>query len=67
MEAGKIEIILNGVTFEETKRLRELIHTLLSNGSLSIKNGRAIIHFDSNANIMKIDHEFIKWSKKHNQ
>ena len=66
MEAGKIEILLEGVSFEETKRLRELIHILLANGSLNIRNGRAIIHYDSNAIPMKIEHEFIKWSKKHN-
>lgn len=64
MEAGKIEIILENVSFEETKRLREVIHTLLANGSLAIRNGRCILHFDNDSNLMKVDHEFVKWHRK---
>lgn len=64
MEAGKIEIILENVSFEETKRLREVIHTLLANGSLAIRNGHCILHFDNDSNLMKIDHEFVKWHRK---
>ena len=66
IEAGEIIIQLGNVSFDETKRFREIIHTLLANGSLSIRNGKCIIHYDNEARIMKIEHDFIKWSKKHN-
>jgi len=64
MEAGKIEILLEGVSFEETKRLREVIHTLLANGSFNVKNGRVIMHYDNDSNLMKVDHEFVKYYRK---
>ena len=66
IEASEITIQLQGVSIQETLRLKEVIHTLVANGSLNIRNGRCIIHFDNNAIPMKIEHEFIKWSKKHN-
>ena len=66
IEAGEIIIQLQGVSMSETLRLKEIIHNLIANGSLNIRNGRAIIHYDNNAQIMKIEHEFVKWSKKHN-
>lgn len=67
MEAGRIEILMEGVSFEETKRLREVIHTLLANGSLSLRNGCVKIYYDSNAIPQKIEHDFIKYSRKHSQ
>lgn len=66
MQQGLIEIKIDNISMEETLRLRGIIHTLLTNDSLSLRNGRAIIHYDNESQIMKIEHEFIKWSKKHN-
>lgn len=65
IEQGVINVILENVSEKETLRLREVIHTLIAQGSLNIRNGRAIIHFDNDSNVMKIDHEFIKWRKLH--
>ena len=61
IEQGIIEIRLDNVSEVETMRLREVIHTLIRNGSLNIKGGRAILHFDDKAKLHKIEHEFIKW------
>ena len=61
---GLIEIKIDNISEQETLRLREVIHTLIANGSLNIKSGRAIIHYDYEGTLMKIDHEFIKWIKK---
>ena len=64
MEAGKIIIQLEGVPFEETKRLSEIVHTLIANGSLNIKGGRCILHFSGDGALMKLDHDFCKWYRK---
>ena len=61
MEQGVINIILDNVSEAETMRLKEIIHILISQGSLSIRNGRSIIHYDNDAKVQKIEHEFIKW------
>ena len=66
MQAGEIIIKLEGVPFEETKRLSEIVHTLIANGSLNIKGGRATLHFDGTGTLMKIDHDFCKWYRKKN-
>ena len=61
IEQGVINIILDNVSETETMRLKEIIHILISQGSLNIRNGRAIIHYDNDSRIQKIEHEFIKW------
>lgn len=61
---GQIEIKLENASFSETERLRAIIHTLIENGSLNIKGGHAIIHFDHEGNLQKIEHEFVKWTRK---
>ena len=64
MQQGEIKIILDNVSEAETLRLREIIHTLIANGSLNIKGGRCILHYDSIGTLMKIDHDFVKWYRK---
>ena len=61
IEQGIIQIVLDNVSEAETLRLKEIIHTLIAQGSLSIRNGRSIIHYDNDARLQKIEHEFIKW------
>ena len=66
IQQGEIKIILDNVSESETLRLREIIHILIANGSLNLRNGNVIISFDNNSQVMKIQHDFIKWSRKHN-
>lgn len=61
IEQGIINIVLDNVSEAETMRLKEIIHNLISQGTLNIRNGHAIIHFDNDARLQKIEHEFIKW------
>lgn len=49
MEKGHIVIELEGITFEETQRYREIIHLLIGSGALNIRNGKTILHWDQNA------------------
>ena len=63
IQQGLIEIRIDNISIEETKRLQGLIHTLIENGSLHLRSGRCIMHYDYAGNLMKIDHEFIKWIK----
>lgn len=48
-EKGVIEIELEGVSFEQTERYREVIHLLIASGALNIRNGKTILHWDQNA------------------
>ena len=63
IEQGVINIVLDNISKEETLRLREIIHTLIANGCLNIRNGRAIIHFDNDAVLQQIEIEHIKWRR----
>lgn len=63
METGLIEIKIDGITQPETFRLREVIHTLIGNGCLNVRNGRVILHFDNDATLQQIEIEHIKWRR----
>ena len=63
-EQGFISIQIDNVSEPEILRLREIIHTLIANGSLNIKGGKVIMHFNNEGQIMKIDHDFCKWIRK---
>jgi uncharacterized beta-barrel protein YwiB (DUF1934 family) len=63
MQEGKIEIKLDGANFQETERCRKIIHELFTQGFFSIKNGKAIIHFNEKAEMAMIQYDFIKWKK----
>lgn len=63
MREGIINLKLEGITFEETERLRELIHTLIINGALHVKNGQTILHFDHEGTIQEIEIHYKRWKK----
>ena len=44
---GIITIKLEGVTFQETERCRQIIHELFVCGFFSIRNGNFMAHFDN--------------------
>lgn len=62
-EIGLIEIKLENVSENDTIRFRESIHTLIGQGVLNIRNGKAVLHFDSDGVLKQIEVDFIKWKK----
>jgi hypothetical protein len=62
-DVGTIRIDLEGVTWEETERYRAMIHTLLSSGVLNIKNGKAILSFDSDGDLAEIEAQVKRFKK----
>ena len=47
MEVGRIQLDIEGVSKEEIARYQEILVVLISSGALRLKNGKAILHFDS--------------------
>lgn len=60
---GIITIALEGVSLEQTERLREAIHTLIEERVFSLRNGRAILHFDQDGILSAIDFDFQRWRR----
>lgn len=63
MNAGTITITLEGATFEQTERCREMIHTMFEQGIFHIKNGKALLHFDHEGQLQQIEVDLIKWKR----
>lgn len=63
-EQGFISIQIDNVSEQEILRLREVIHTLIGNGSLNVKGGKVVLNFDYTGQLMRIDHDFCKWIRK---
>lgn len=62
-----IEIALTGATAIQTTRCQSIILQLFESGFFDVRNGKAIIHFDHEANMQQIEYDFIKWRKKSQQ
>ena len=60
---GTIQITLEGVTFEETERYRQMIHLLFQAGTFAIRNGKAILNFDSDGLLSEIEIQVKRWRR----
>ena len=63
MNKGTIVIDLENVSLEETERYRKIIHLLFETGAFNVKNGKAILHFDSVSELQQVELDFIRWRK----
>lgn len=63
IEQGIIHIVLDNVSEVDTMRYREIIHTLISQGCLNVRNGCVIIRFDHEGTLQQIEIEHIKWRR----
>lgn len=61
MELGKIEILLENVSQEETVRVKKIIDTLFLNDSFNIRNGWVKLSFDKEKNLSSIEKNTIAW------
>jgi hypothetical protein len=43
----KIELTIPDIDIKETARYQEILVALISSGALNLKNGKSILHFDS--------------------
>ena len=62
-EVGTITINLEGVSLEETEKCRLVIHTLITQGLFSIRNGSMNLHFDHEGTLQEIEVHVKKWRK----
>ena len=60
---GSIVISLENVSLEQTERYRKIIHLLFEAGVFGVKNGKAILHFDSLSELQQVELDFIRWRK----
>ena len=63
MEKGTIVITLEGMTFQETERCRQIIHVLFEKGVFNIRNGKAILNFDDMGLLAEIESQIKLWKR----
>lgn len=63
-QIGKIEILLENVSKEDTLRMQGIINTLLANDSFNIRNGWVKLSFDKDKNLGSIEKNVIAWRRQ---
>ena len=64
MSVGKIELAIENITSQDTLRYQEILHSLVSSGALNLKNGKAILHFDSLGVFQGVELDYWAWKRK---
>ncbi len=62
-ERGTITITLEGLSIQEVERYRQIIQTLILEGALNIRNGKALLHFNHLGDLQQIQLDVIKWRR----
>ena len=60
---GTITITLEGASFEETERYRQMIHTLFQAGAFAVRNGKAILNFDNEGLLSEVELQVKRWRR----
>lgn len=63
MDVGIIKIELSGLGLKETERVRDIVHRLITEGGVSVKEGKTILNW-TNWNLMSIKTEIENWKRK---
>ena len=63
IEIGKIEVILENVSEQETIRIKKIIDTLFLNDCFNMKNGWVKLSFDKDKNLGSIEKNIMAWRK----
>lgn len=61
---GRFEIEIEGISLEETERLRLLTFTLITEGIFHLRNGNATLHFDHQGQLQAVDVNYRKWRRE---
>lgn len=64
IEWGEIRVRLIGIKKEDVERYRKNIEFILAQDVFNIANGKAILNFDQDKNLMGIKFEIEKWKRK---
>ena len=67
MTEGIITIKLDGISFEQMERCRLMIHQMFTSDVFNIRNGKAILNFDSDGILADIEISQKTWSRRHEQ
>ena len=65
MTEGIITIKLGGITSLQVERCRQMIHTMFTSDVFNIRNGKAILNFDSEGLLADIEISMKTWSRRH--
>ena len=65
MNKGEILIKLEGVSFEETERCRQIIHKLFESNVFVLRNGKAILNFDNFGGLADIEVSMKTYSRRY--
>mgnify|MGYP001563221826 FL=1 len=61
---GTISIVLDGASFQDTERCRQIIHKLFESNVFGVKNGKAILSFDSGGILADIEISMKTYNRK---
>lgn len=65
MNIGQIELRIENVSKDELLHYQEIIYALITCGGLSgVKNGKTIIHFDSEGQFRGIELDYWPWKRR---
>lgn len=59
-----IDLKIHDVSAEETARYQEILVSLISSGALNLRNGKAILHFDSEGIYQGVELDYWAWKRK---
>lgn len=66
MNKATITIELEGVEMLQAKRCEILIRELFQAGVFGIRNGKAVLYFDGDGMLGRVDAEIVKWNRRNN-
>lgn len=61
---GHIKLDIEGITEAETLKYQEILTVLISSGALSLRNGSAVLHFDSDGTFQGVRLEYWAFRRK---
>ena len=65
MNEGVITIKLDGITKEQTERCRQMIHQMFLSEVFNVRNGKAVLNFDSEGLLADIEISQKTYSRRH--
>ena len=61
---GEIDLKIENISEKDTLKYQEILTVLISSGSLSLKNGKAILHFDNTGTFMGVQLDYWAYKRK---
>lgn len=65
MTEGVITIKLDGISLEQVERCRLMIHQMFTSDVFNVRNGKAILNFDSEGLLADIEISMKTYSRRH--